>query len=157
MGLSRKNTGVGGHALLQGIFPTQGSNLGLLNCRQILYRLSHQGSSITCKYRISGSHYFLPLSVQPFLRILTLWWIRGPRSLIWLLVSANCDDHTPPFSALYYLALCPGCWALHATSPRLPCSLSLSSCWVQGWHAPTGYRGETAVGVSLPCCLHLGQ
>jgi len=35
---------VGGHALLQGIFLTQGSNLGLLNCRQILYYLSHQGS-----------------------------------------------------------------------------------------------------------------
>ena len=32
-----KNTGVGGHALLQGIFPTQGSNLGLLYCGQILY------------------------------------------------------------------------------------------------------------------------
>ena len=35
---SGKNTGVGCHALLQGIFPTQGSNLGLLYCigRQIL-------------------------------------------------------------------------------------------------------------------------
>ena len=29
---------------VQGIFPTQGSNPGLLNCRQILYHLSHQGS-----------------------------------------------------------------------------------------------------------------
>ena len=38
-----KNTGVGCHALLQGIFPTQGSNLSLLHCRQILYCLSHQG------------------------------------------------------------------------------------------------------------------
>ena len=38
-----KNTGVGCHTLLQGIFPTQGSNPGLLHCRQILYRLSHQG------------------------------------------------------------------------------------------------------------------
>ena len=37
-------TGVGCHALLQGIVPTQGSNLGLLHCRQILYHLSHQGS-----------------------------------------------------------------------------------------------------------------
>ena len=37
-----KNTGVGCHALLQGIFPTQGSNPGLLHCRQILYHLSHQ-------------------------------------------------------------------------------------------------------------------
>ena len=32
-----KNTGVGGHALLQRIFPTQGLNPGLLHCRQILY------------------------------------------------------------------------------------------------------------------------
>ena len=39
-----KNTGVGCHCLLQGIFPTQGSNPGLLHCRQTLYPLSHQGS-----------------------------------------------------------------------------------------------------------------
>ena len=39
-----KNTGVGCHSFLQGIFPTQGSNPGLPHCRQILYRLSHQGS-----------------------------------------------------------------------------------------------------------------
>ena len=39
-----KNTGVGCHALLQGIFSAQGSNLGLTHCRQILYRLKHQGS-----------------------------------------------------------------------------------------------------------------
>ena len=37
-------TGVGSHALLQGIFPTQGLNRGLPHCRQILYQLSHQGS-----------------------------------------------------------------------------------------------------------------
>ena len=39
-----KNTGVGCHALLQGIFPNQGSNPGLPHCRWILYCLSHQGS-----------------------------------------------------------------------------------------------------------------
>ena len=39
-----KNTEVGCHALLQGIFPTQGLNPGLPHCRQILYLLSHQGS-----------------------------------------------------------------------------------------------------------------
>ena len=37
-----QNTGVGSLSLLQGIFPTQGSIPGLLHCRQILYRLSHQ-------------------------------------------------------------------------------------------------------------------
>ena len=39
-----KNTGVDCHALLQGIFPTQGLNPGLPHCRQILYQLSHKGS-----------------------------------------------------------------------------------------------------------------
>ena len=39
-----KNTGVGSHALLQEIFPTQVSNPGLPNCGQILHHLSHQGS-----------------------------------------------------------------------------------------------------------------
>ena len=34
---------MGNHSLLQGIFPTQGSNLRLPHCRQILYHLSHQG------------------------------------------------------------------------------------------------------------------
>ena len=38
---------VGCHALLQGIFPTQGSNPGLSHCRWILYYLSHQGSMYT--------------------------------------------------------------------------------------------------------------
>ena len=36
-----QNIGVGSHSLLQGIFPTQGSNPGLLHCGQILYQLSH--------------------------------------------------------------------------------------------------------------------
>ena len=40
--LQSKNTGVGSHSLQQGIFPTQGLNLGLLHWRQILYYLSHQ-------------------------------------------------------------------------------------------------------------------
>ena len=39
-----RNTEVGCHALLQGIFPTQGLNPGLPHYRQILYCLSHRGS-----------------------------------------------------------------------------------------------------------------
>ena len=39
-----QHTGVGSCSLLQGIFPTQGSNPGLPNCRCILYQLSHKGS-----------------------------------------------------------------------------------------------------------------
>ena len=39
-----QNTGVGSLSLLRGIFPTQGSNPGLLHCRRILYQLSHKRS-----------------------------------------------------------------------------------------------------------------
>ena len=39
-----QNTGVGSLSLLQGIFPTQGSNPSLPHCRQFLYQLSHKGS-----------------------------------------------------------------------------------------------------------------
>ena len=39
-----QNTGVGSLSLLQGIFPTQWLNPGLLHCRQVLYQLSHKGS-----------------------------------------------------------------------------------------------------------------
>ena len=42
-----KDPGVGSQSFLQEIFPTQGSNPGLPDCQQILYPLSHQGSSIT--------------------------------------------------------------------------------------------------------------
>ena len=42
-----QNTGVGSLSLLQGIFPTQGSNPGLPYCRWILYQLSHKGPNKT--------------------------------------------------------------------------------------------------------------
>ena len=41
-----QNTGVGSLSLLQGIFPTQGSNPGLRHCRQILNQLSHRHQGI---------------------------------------------------------------------------------------------------------------
>ena len=43
---SGKNTGVGCHDLLQGIFLTRGSKPGVPHCRQILYHLSHQESPV---------------------------------------------------------------------------------------------------------------
>ena len=43
-----RNTGVGSHALLWGIFLTQGSNPGLPHCRWILYHLSQQGNPRIC-------------------------------------------------------------------------------------------------------------
>ena len=41
-----KRIGMGCYFLLQGIFPTQGSNSSLPYCRQMLYHLSHQGSLV---------------------------------------------------------------------------------------------------------------
>ena len=41
-----QNTGLGNCSLFQGIFPTQGSNPGLLHCKGILYQLSYQGRHI---------------------------------------------------------------------------------------------------------------
>ena len=61
---------VGSHSLLQRIFPTQGLNPSLLHCRQILYRLSHQGSP----------------SLKPF-----------PRSLLFLLPLSPLIQAPPPF------------------------------------------------------------
>ena len=41
-----KNTGVGCHSLLQGFFPTQESNQGILHCNRIFYQLSYQFGSV---------------------------------------------------------------------------------------------------------------
>ena len=54
MGFSNKSTGVGCHFLLQGIFPTQGLNPGLLHCRQTLYSLSYQGNPCRLYGRADG-------------------------------------------------------------------------------------------------------
>ena len=52
-----KNTGVGSHFLLQGIFLVQGANRGLLHSRQILYHLSHQGSPYITQACIYIEHF----------------------------------------------------------------------------------------------------
>ena len=55
MGFPNKNTGLGCHFLLWGVFPTQGSNLGLLHWQAGSLPLSHQGSpkERTSQYRVS--------------------------------------------------------------------------------------------------------
>ena len=63
MGFAGKNAGVGNYCLLQGIFLTQGSNPGLLNCRQILYHLSHQEALLPPVVTMN----LFSTSVNPFL------------------------------------------------------------------------------------------
>ena len=52
-GIPGKNTGVGGHSLLQGIFPTQGLSPGLRHCKRILYHWAG----------VWVSGFFLPCSI----------------------------------------------------------------------------------------------
>jgi len=56
----------GSLSLLQGIFPTQGSNPGLLHCRWIVYQLSHKGSPRILEWVAypfsSGSSWPMPTS-----------------------------------------------------------------------------------------------
>ena len=67
MGFSRQNIRVSSHFLLQGIFPTPGWNLCLLNCRQILYCLSHQGSPQVhlLRFSLNISHLGDSLRIVP--------------------------------------------------------------------------------------------
>ena len=60
----KKNIGMGWHFLLQGIFPTQGLNLVLLHCKQILYHLSHQ--------RISFCYACINTQVQTHIHVYQL-------------------------------------------------------------------------------------
>ena len=52
-----KNTGVGCHSHLQGIFPIQGSNLCLLHCRRILYHLSQEQEHRWCEIIVLKHHF----------------------------------------------------------------------------------------------------
>ena len=66
-----KNTGVGCHSFLQGIFPTQGLNLGPLHCRWILYLLSHLGSP--CLIILPKLYLFNSASSPFFFQILMIY------------------------------------------------------------------------------------
>jgi len=73
-GILQARIGMGFHALLQGVLPTQGSNPSLLHCRQIIYHLSHQGSPSHNNNPISitVSYYFaVTTSVLVLLPLLT--------------------------------------------------------------------------------------
>ena len=93
-----KNTGVGCHSVLQGIFPTQGSNPGLPHCSQILYRPSHQGSPRTLEW---VAYPFSRGSSQPKNRtkasciagkFFTRWATREAHSPI---LTSKCPQGTP--------------------------------------------------------------
>ena len=77
-----KNMGAGCHSLLQGIFLTRGSNLGLLHCRQILYCLSYRDDPVG-KIRLVSTY-----DTRPSLRNELLEWNKWQTS-IWLQSTAR--------------------------------------------------------------------
>ena len=84
-----QNTGMDSLSLLQGIFPTHGSNPGLLHCRWILYQLSHKGSPGILEWVAypfsSGSSWPKNWTRVSCIagRFFTNWAIREP-SIVWL-------------------------------------------------------------------------
>ena len=123
-----KKTGVGYHALLQGIFPTQGTNPGLQHCRQILYYLSHQGSPrllewVAYPFSKGSSHLRNQTRVS--------WWILYQLS-----------NHGSPYHQInvqfwklnsweYFPHTCQCCWKNLTCPPS--CFLSLSSLVSSFW------------------------
>ena len=99
-----KNTGVGCHGLLQRIFPTQGSNPGLLPCRWILYHLSHQGSPRILEW---AAYSRLPWICRRILHWAPLFWIsfpfRSPQSMEWSCLCCSIGSHS--LSVLYVVSI----------------------------------------------------
>ena len=121
----RKNTGVGSHSLLQGIFPTEGLIPGLLHCRQILYQLSHQGSPSCTAWRF-----------------LTDWTIRG-------CVTCVTEIHYRALSQYICVAvLCPNLYSFYGT-----CSFDVIG--VEGCLYPLDTETSIIPsGFQLPICMH---
>ena len=104
-----QNTGVGGHFLLQGIFPSQGLNSGLPHCRQILYRLTHRGryllysSSTQFVYLIQSAND--PQDPYPTCYILGIKMDQGllfSSPLCWPHCSNSVSHSNNPFSLSFY-------------------------------------------------------
>ena len=76
MEFTGKNTRVGCHSLLQGIFLMQRWNLGLLHCRQILYHRNHQGSPL-CRTIAATEKIAQPESWE----LSFIWWYSEDLSL----------------------------------------------------------------------------
>ena len=87
------NTGVGSLSLLQGIFPTQGSNSGLPHCRWILYQLSDKGSPVGRYGDIKKPcHFHLP---------------RIPFAFFWIPSCSNIIICSPNLFSYFFHIPCP--------------------------------------------------
>ena len=114
-----QNTEVGSHYLLQGTFPTWGSNPDLSHWRQILCHLSHQGNTVIPQYRMcvcAQSLSRVRLFCNPMDYSLPGFSVHGilqARILEWVAISssrASSPSRDPIF--LSYVS-CIGKWVLY--------------------------------------------
>ena len=104
-----KNTGVGCHALLQGIVPTQGSNTGCLHCRWTLCCLSHCGSPDTVLDSHQSLTHLIPSQQLAWhVCLLLSFWPHGPQHRLPVLHSL------PEFAQVHVR------WVGDAVSPSRP-------------------------------------
>ena len=120
-----KNTGVGYHFLLQGIFPTQGSNPGLLHCRQTLYRLSHMGSPIDWEALIQSVSQSVQLLSH--VRLFATPWIAACQASLSITISRGSLKLMSIKSVMpsSYLILCRPLFLLPPISPSIRVKLQL--------------------------------
>ena len=113
-----KSTGVGCHLLLQGIFPTQGSNLSLLHwvfmkqgeTRRILYGLSYQKAGMCqrlfmhfcfCCNKFPPVSYSLHIS-KGREKLIVLLWLKTKTSVLLHLTNISCLAHGPVYLLRQY-------------------------------------------------------
>ena len=77
-----KNTGVNILSLLEGIFPTQELNWGLLHCRWILYQLSYQGSPSKLQELYKGCNLKKKKKISFFSLETERGWIRAAAAIL---------------------------------------------------------------------------
>ena len=139
-----QNTGVGSLFLFQEIFPTQGSNTGILHCRRILYQLSHQGSPRILEwvdYPFSSRSSQLRnqtgtscIAGQCF----TNWAIREPLLIErWLLHSIVLVSAKHQHESAIGIPMSPPFSSLHLPPHPTPLGCYRAPIWVQ--QIPIGY------------------
>ena len=169
-GFLGKSTGVGCHFLLQGIFPTKGSDPSLPHCRQMLYRLSYQGNPWQLFYDGQGSLACCSpwgrkeLDMTDWLNWTDYFMIAVPaKSLQSCLTLHNPIDSSPPGSPipgilqariLEWVAISfSNAWKWKVKVKSLSCVRLLATPWAAAYQAPPFMgvsRQEYWSGVPLP-------